>query len=392
MPILLLIVFIDLLGFGLVIPLLPFFGLHFGATTDEVTWLLGAYSLAQLISAPLLGRLSDRFGRRPVLLVGLACSVASYVWMGFSTELWMLFAARFLAGAGGGTIGTVFAYVTDVTTEDRRARGMGMVGAALGLGFTFGPALGGLLSSSSPENIKLLVPCMVAAGLSALALVLTAIMLRESLPAEARARRQRTRRLQFARQVLHRPVLLRLILIAFITTTSFAILETIFALWAKSLFDWGPRQVGFFFLYVGLMLIFIQGGAIHPLAKRFGEARILMFAVSLLALGLLGMGLVGSVAELLVAAAALSIGMALFSPSSNSLISREATAGERGGVLGVSQSTQSLARVVGPLVSGPLFVAFGRSAPYFAGAAAMAVVVVLAVALLRVAPAEAQIT
>ncbi|MGH6991061.1 MAG: MFS transporter [Stellaceae bacterium] len=392
MPILLLIVFIDLLGFGLVIPLLPFFGLHFSATTDEVTWLLGAYSLAQLISAPLLGRLSDLFGRRPVLLVGLACSVASYIWMGLATELWMLFAARLLAGAGGGTIGTVFAYVTDVTTEEKRARGMGMVGAALGLGFTLGPALGGLLSSSSPDNIKLFVPCMVAAGLSAAALVLTAIILKESLPADARRQRRRASRLAFAREVLHRPMLLRLISIAFITTTSFAVLETIFAIWANAIFDWGPRQVGFFFLYVGVILIFVQGGAIHPLAKRFGEARLLISAVVLLALGLLGMGFVGSLPELLIASGALSLGMALFSPASNSLISREAAADERGGILGVSQSMQSLARVVGPLVSGPLFVAFGYGAPYFAGAAAMVVAIFLAFTLLRTAPAEAQTT
>lgn len=391
MPILFLIIFIDLLGFGLVIPLLPFFGLHFGASTDEVTWLLGAYSLAQLISSPLLGRMSDRFGRRPVLLLGLGASVLSYIWMGFADQLWMLFAARFLAGAGAGTIGAVFAYVTDVTSADRRARGMGMIGAALGLGFTFGPALGGLLSSGSPENVKLLVPCLVAASLSAIALVLTAALLKESLPPEAR-RARRVGRIAFARQMLHRPVLRRLILIAFITTTAFAALETTFALWAKDTFDWGPREIGLIFFYVGLVLSLIQGGAIGPLTRRLGEVRLLIGGVALLMLGLLGMAFVGRVAELLVATGALSAGMALFSPSSNSLISREASADERGGILGVSQSTQSLARVVGPLVSGPLFTAFGRNAPYFAGAAAMVVVVLLAIGLLRDAPAEAGVT
>jgi DHA1 family tetracycline resistance protein-like MFS transporter len=392
MPVLLLIVFIDLLGFGLVIPLLPFFGLHFGASTNDVTWLLGTYSLAQLVSAPLLGRLSDRFGRRPVLLLGLTASVLSYLWMAFAGQLWMLFAARFLSGAGGGTIGAVFAYVTDVTPADKRARGMGMVGAALGLGFTVGPAVGGLLAGTSPEHVRLLVPCLVAAGLSALALVLTAILLKESLPAAARQVGRRIGRLAFARHVLQRPVLRRLIVIAFLTTAAFAVLETIFAIWASHVFDWGPRQVGFFFLYVGLVLIVVQGGAIHPLAKRFGEVRLLIGGVLLLTLGLLGMGFVRSLAELLVASGALSIGMALFSPASNSLISREASADERGGILGVSQSTQSLARVVGPLVSGPLFTVFGRSAPYFAGAAAMLLVVYLAFGLLRGAAAEAGIT
>src|SRR5665213_3003564 len=146
MPILFLIVFIDLLGFGLVIPLLPFYGLHFGAGTTAVTWLLGVYSFAQLFSSPLLGRLSDRFGRKPILLLGLACSALSYLWLGLSDQLWMLFAARFFAGAGAGTVGAVFAYVADTTTPDKRAKGMGIIGAAFGLGFTLGPALGGLVS------------------------------------------------------------------------------------------------------------------------------------------------------------------------------------------------------------------------------------------------------
>jgi DHA1 family tetracycline resistance protein-like MFS transporter len=389
MPILFLIVFIDLLGFGLVIPLLPFYGLHFGAGTTVVTWLLGVYSLAQLFSSPLLGRLSDRFGRKPILLLGLACSALSYLWLGLADQLWMLFAARFFAGAGAGTVGAVFAYVTDTTTPDKRAKGMGIIGAAFGLGFTLGPALGGVVSGSAPSMSQLAIPSFIAAALSTLAFFLTLFLLKESLPDEAR-HAVRPSRLEFARRIIsHRPVLRRLIVIGFIVTAAFAALESTFALWSHETFDWGPRQIGLMFFYVGAILTVIQGGLISPLTRRFGETRLLIAASILLFAGMIGIPFLTSVPPLAVINIAFAGGMALFGPSSNSLISREAAIDERGGVLGVSQSTQSLARVVGPLIAGPLFTEFGRNAPYWVAAAAMAIAAVMAFGLLRHAPAEA---
>jgi MFS transporter, DHA1 family, tetracycline resistance protein len=383
MPILFLIVFIDLLGFGLVIPLLPFYGLHFGAGSTAVTWLLGVFSFAQLFSSPVLGRLSDRFGRKPILLLGLACSAVSYLWLGLSDQLWMLFAARFFAGAGAGTIGAVFAYVTDTTPPERRAKGMGLIGAAFGLGFTLGPALGGLVSGSQPSMTQLGIPSFIAAGFSAIAFVLTLTVLKESLPPESR-HAARPGRMEFARRIAtDRPVLRRLILIAFITTSAFAALESTFALWSHETFDWGPRQIGLMFFYVGAVLTVIQGGLMGTLTRRFGETRLLTASAALLFLGMAAIPFIVSVPPLMVVNLALAGGMALFGPSSNSLISREATIEERGGILGFSQSTQSLARVIGPLVAGPLFTTFGRNAPYWAAAAAMAVVVVLAYALLK---------
>lgn len=390
MPILFLIVFIDLLGFGLVIPLLPFYGLHFGASTTAVTWLMGVYSFAQLFSSPLLGRLSDRIGRKPILLLGLACSAISYFWLAFADQLWMLFAARFFAGTGAGTIGAVFAYVADTTTPDKRAKGMGIIGAAFGLGFTLGPALGGLVSGHNPSMTQLGIPAFVAAGLSSLAFVLTIFLLKESLPDDARHAPAGPGRLEFARRIVsHRPVLFRLIAIGFIVTAAFAALESTFALWSHDTFDWGPRQIGLMFFYVGAVLTVIQGGLIHPLTKRFGETRLLIAASILLLLGMIGVPLVTSVPPLFVINLAFAGGMALFGPSSNSLISREAASDERGGILGVSQSTQSLARVIGPLVAGPLFTEFGRNAPYWVGAAAMAIAAIMAFGLLRHQPAEA---
>jgi MFS transporter, DHA1 family, tetracycline resistance protein len=390
MPILFLIVFIDLLGFGLVIPLLPFYGLHFGASTTAVIWLLGVFSLAQLISSPLLGRLSDRLGRKPILLLGLGCSVISYLWMGFADQLWMLFAARFFAGAGAGTIGAVFAYVTDTTTPERRARGMGIIGAAFGLGFTLGPALS-LVISSHPTARELAIPLFIAAGLSALAFVLAVIFLKESLPAESRHAPAGPGRIEFARRIVsHRPVLLRLIAIGFIVTGAFAALESTFTLWAREKLDWGPHEVAIMFIFVGALLSVIQGGLMGRLTKLFGETRLLIAASVLLFGGMLGVPFVWGLPALIPVNIMLAGGMALFGPSSNSLISREAGIAERGGVLGVSQSTQSLARVIGPLVAGPLFAEFGRNAPFWVAAAAMAIAAVMAFGLLRRTPAEAE--
>jgi len=383
MAVLFLIIFIDLLGFGLVIPLLPFYGLHFGAGTTAVVWLLGVFSLAQLVSAPILGRLSDRFGRKPILLLGLACSVVSYLWMGMAGSLWMLFAARFFAGAGAGTIGAVFAYVTDTTTPETRARGMGIIGAAFGLGFTLGPALS-LVISNEPSTSELAIPLFIAAGLSAVAFALALVFLKESLPPEARRAPAQPGRIEFARRIATgRPTLMRLIVIGFIMTAAFASLESTFTLWARETLRWGPHDVALMFIFVGLVLSGIQGGLIGRLTKLFGEMRLLAASAVLLLLGLLGIPFVHNLPPLVFINIALASGMALFGPSSNSLISREAAIDERGGVLGVSQSAQSLARVVGPLVAGPLYAAFGRNAPYWAAAAAMALAAWLAFGLLR---------
>jgi MFS transporter, DHA1 family, tetracycline resistance protein len=383
MAILFLIVLFDLVGFGFVIPLLPFYGLHFGGTAAEVTWLMACYSLAQLFFSPLLGRLSDRLGRRPVLLVSLAFSIAAYIWLGLADALWMLFAARLLAGAGAGNIAAAQAYITDVTSPEARAKGMGMIGAAFGLGFTIGPWIGGQLAGSDPTTAALARPAFAAAGMSALAFVLVLALLKESLPPEARHASAGPGRWQLARQVLARPTLRKLLVLFFATISAFAAMETTFALWANDAFNWGPQQVGYIFLFVGLVLVVVQGLLIGPLSRRFGEARLVLAGAALIAAGLAGTPFALSLPRLLVVTALLALGMGLLNPSMNSLISRQAGSDERGGVMGVSQSAGSLARIVGPLIAGPLFALLGRDAPYYAGAVVMAGVVLLALRLPR---------
>lgn len=383
MAILFLIVFIDLVGFGVVIPLLPFYGVHFGASPTAVTWMMACYSLAQFFFSPLLGRLSDYVGRRPVLLVSLVASIASYLWLGFANALWMLFAARLLSGAGAGNIAAAQAYITDVTPPEGRAKAMGMIGAAFGLGFTVGPALGGLVAGSNPGATDLSRPAFVAAGLSTLALAIALARLKESRPPQARDGGPRPSRLRVARDLLGRPTLRQLILLFSIATSAFAAMETTYALWTNSAFGWGPAQVGLVFLYVGLVLVVVQGVLIGRLSRRFGEARLVVAGAALIALGLVALPLAVTLPRLMLVNTLLPLGMGLLNPSMTSLISKEAGADERGGVLGVAQSAASLARIIGPAVAGPLFTAFGRDAPYYASAAVMALAVAMALRLPR---------
>jgi|SRR5579859_1699245 len=369
MAVLFFIVFIDLLGFGIIIPQLPFYGVHFGASPAAVTLLMSCYSLAQFFMSPVLGRLSDRIGRRPVLLVSMGCSCLAYLWLGFASALWTLFAARLIAGAGAGNIAAAQAYITDITSPEKRAKGMGMIGAAFGLGFTIGPWVGGVLAGADPTPADLQRPAFFAAGLSALAFVLVIAILKESLPQGGVP--PRGNRLELARSAMHRPTLRLLILLFFAITAAFAGMETTFALWTKDAFGWGPKQVGWLFFFVGCVLIVVQGGMIGPLSRRLGEARLVLVGSAAIALGLAGVTIAVNLAILLIASACLALGMGLLNPSISSLISRQAGTDERGGIMGVSQSGASLARVVGPAVAGPLFELLGRNAPYYTGALVM---------------------
>lgn len=208
MFILFLIVFIDLVGFGIVIPLLPFYGEHFQADPFTVSLIMATYSLGQFIAAPFWGRLSDTIGRRPVLIISLFGAVLSYIWLGFATTLWMLFAARMVGGLMAGNISTAFAYIADITTIENRAKGMGMVGAAFGLGFIAGPAIGGILAGPDPLTADFQTPAFVAAAMSFVAFVLTFLRLKESLPADVRAQaanKPRPKRWAQMREAVQRP-------------------------------------------------------------------------------------------------------------------------------------------------------------------------------------------
>ena len=382
-PTLFLIVVVDLVGFGLVIPLLPFYAVRFAASPQEVTGLVAIYSLAQLMTAPLWGGLSDRVGRRPVLIVSLTASALAYLGLGGATALWMLFVARAFAGACAGNIAAAQAYVADITRPVERARGMGLIGAAFGLGFMIGPALGGLLAGNDPVAADLETPAWVAAGLSALALLGVALLLSESLPIDRRGAAPPSGRMGAVLNVLRRPILSRLIVVNFLVILAFAGMQSVFAIWAMPQLGWGPGQVGYVFAYVGLVSAVLQGGMIGRLTRYFGEERLLLSGLALIAAGLLVMPFAHHLPVLVGATTGLALGMGLMQPAINSLISRRAGPEEQGEVMGVSQSASSLSRVLGPVAAGYSFAAFGRNSPYFLAAVLVAVTLLLALKLPR---------
>jgi DHA1 family tetracycline resistance protein-like MFS transporter len=369
-----LIVLIDLIGFGVIIPLLPFYAEQFQASPDVVTLVMAIYSLAQLFSAPLWGRLSDRIGRRPVLLVSMAGAALSYVWLGLADELWTLFAARAFCGAMAGNLSAAFAYVADITGPENRARGMGLIGAAYGLGFIAGPALGGILAGPDPLQADYQTPAFVAAGMSLAALVLTAILLKESLSVELRAAAAARKPVAFHRMVgavLADRRLSFWIGLSFLATLVLAGMETTFAMWSERTFGWGPQQNGYLLAFLGLLSAAIQGSLIGPLSRHIGTHRMVLQGAAVLAVSFLGLPFADTLGVLLVVTAGLAYGFSIVSPALNSLISLEAEAGSQGSILGLSRSASILARVVGPAMAGLLFATFGRNAPYFASAILM---------------------
>lgn len=370
MFVLFLVVFIDLVGFGIIIPLLPFYGEHFQASPDIVTLLMATYSITQLISAPILGRLSDKYGRRPILLISLVGSILTYVWLGFAESLLMLFLARGFNGFMAGNIATAFAYIADITTPENRAKGMGMIGAAFGLGFIMGPAIGGILAGADAENANFMLPALCAAALSAIAFVLALVKLKESLPPETRAKiaeMPKRNHWQTFIETFARPRLGLLLLLSFLCTVVFAGMETTFAMWTRRAFDWGPLQNGYLFAFLGVISALIQGGLVGRLNKKLGEGKLVLIGMFFLSIGIGMIPFASTVSLLVVATTILATGFGLSSPALSSLISFEAKETERGVIMGVSRSTATLSRIVGPIIAGVLFAQFSPDMPYYAG-------------------------
>jgi DHA1 family tetracycline resistance protein-like MFS transporter len=343
-------VFIDLVGFGIVIPVLPYYaeGTRFGATPREVGLLFASYSIMQLVFAPVLGRLSDKYGRRPVLLVSILGTCVGFLILGFATTLWMLFLGRIIDGISGGNISTAQAYIADVTTKENRAKGMGLIGAAFGLGFVFGPAIGGILSRWGIN-----VPFLFAGGLAFANAILLYFTLPETVTPDHPARVSAASGRAWRQLInsLRQPRLGFVLTIYFLSIVAFSIMTTSFSLFMMFRLGYDAWHNGWIFAFVGVISAIIQGGLIGKLVKRFGEPVLviiggLLFSASLFVIPFVGpaTGLLG----ILSIGVAFSIGNALSAPSLTSLASKSASAGEQGTVLGVTQSVSSLARAVGP--------------------------------------------
>jgi DHA1 family tetracycline resistance protein-like MFS transporter len=368
MPALFIVCVIDILGFGILIPLVPYMADRFGAAPELITPILGAYSLCQLVAAPFWGRMSDRFGRRPILMSSLAGACVSYAILGIADNLWWLLLSRILAGFMAGNISAAFAYASDISTPENRAKALGTVGAAIGVGFMFGPAIGGMLAGNDEHTANFTLPAIVSAALTVLAISLVYFMLPESHAAEHRTQRHDPPNGHPIRLLRERPTLRLIVFGAFLVTCSQAILESIFAIWAMNRFGFGPRTVGLVLFCLALIPVAMQAGLVRVLAPRLGEVKLAIFAILAYVAGLVIVGYSSHLPLALAGLAFCGVGSGLFNPSASALASKQATPRERGAVMGTYQSGLSLARSLIPFASGAIYAGIGPSAPFLVGA------------------------
>lgn len=366
----LLVVFIDLLGFSLILPLLPYYAETFNASKFVTGLLIAAYALMQLIGAPILGRLSDRYGRRPILLISVFGTFIGFMLFGLATTLWMLFAARILDGLTGGNLSVAQAYISDVTDAKNRAKGLGLIGAAFGIGFIIGPVTGGILSQYGYN-----VPAFVAAGLAFINFIMIYAWLPESLTKEMRDQIGEQKKpavtLDALVTALKRPFTGSLLITRFFFSLAFAIFQTIFSLYALTKFNLTARDTGFVLTYVGVLSVIVQGFLVGRLTDRFREDHLIVFAVGLMAISLAGWALAPSVFWLLVVLAPTSISGGILNTLLSSTLSKAVAMQEVGGILGLSASVESSTRIIAPVLGGALLEKVGAWSPGAFGAIVM---------------------
>jgi DHA1 family tetracycline resistance protein-like MFS transporter len=370
--------FLDLVAFGIVIPVLPYYAEHFGASPSVVTLLSTSFSLSQLAMAPVLGRWSDRFGRRPVLLVSIAGAAASQLTVGLAHSLWLVFLGRLVSGASSASVATAQAYVADRVAPIHRAKYMGMMGSAIGLGFIFGPALGGVLST--PEHPEL--PFLVAAGLSAANFLLALWLLPESRRAAVTVS-ERSSRWAHIKTIFRGSQLAALVVVSFLYFTAFSAMESTFALLMERRLEWTARETGLLFTGIGVVIFLTQGIAVGRVVAWIGERITLVAGILVLVVGLCTTGTSTTVLGMVLGAAGIACGNGLVSPSITAIVSRSSSADEQGLNIGVNQSAAALARIVGPTSAGFLFEHVGHGVPMLGGAGVLVIAAIVVLASVR---------
>lgn len=356
------VVFVDVLGFGLILPLLPYYATRFGASALVIGLLTASYPAAQIFGGPLLGRMSDRFGRRPILMLSIIGTGMSFLVLGFANTLWVLFAGRILDGLTGGNFTVAQSYIADVTTTKDRARGLGLTGAAFGLGFIIGPAMGGFLSQWGYS-----VPAFVAAGVAALDVVLVALFLPESLSDERKAELKAHPRggitLDRLLAALRRPLFGDALRLRFFFGLAFATFQTMFSLWALKHLGLEPRAIGLLLAYVGVLSVTVQLVLIGPLTRRFSEGLLVVAALGVAGVFFLAWGLSPNVPVLLVVLTPLCFAISIHNTVSQSVLSKTVSPAEIGGAFGLSGAIQSVASISAPIIGGAIIGGLGTWAP-----------------------------
>ncbi|MEE6249690.1 MAG: MFS transporter [Bdellovibrionota bacterium] len=369
-----LIVFMDLVGFGMIIPLSTYLAKDLGASPLEIGLLMTIYSLMQFIFSPFWGKLSDRVGRRPILLLSLFGSSLSFLFYAYSTELWMLYASRALAGIFGANISTAMAYIADVTDKDSRSKGMGLIGAAFGMGFVFGPFIGGIfgdigrsLGTEAPFGLNF--SALIASGICFLNFFCAIKILKESLTPEMRQNLpKRSSRVKQISRFVTKPLLGSLLFTTLLSTVAMAHMESTMFLFVKEQFDWSLSFASYGFAYIGLMMVFTQGYLIRKWMPKYGERKLLVIGLIMSVIGMAGISFTTGVWSMLVVQTILALGYGLLNPSLLGSISLSGEANEQGQLMGVNQSMSALGRIIGPAAGGFVYQAIGKTSPYIVAA------------------------
>jgi MFS transporter, DHA1 family, tetracycline resistance protein len=375
MLVLLLVVFVNLVGFGVLMPILPFYAQAFHAPAWQVTWMFAAFSIGNFVAEPVWGRLSDRIGRRPILLGTIFCSGLGFIGLAFAPNIWIALAVRLLTGLTTGNLSTIQGYIADVTPPRFRAGRIGLLGAAFALGFVAGPALGGLLARPQDGLLGFRAPLIVAGGLSILAAAGVFLFVRES--------RERSQvaadglRLSLLAEARRHPVLGRALVVTLLYTSAFAAAESTFGLWAQNRFGWGPRQLSYAFAAVAVTAALAQGFLTGRLTRRYGEAAMLAAGLAIISVTLALQPLGGGMDRSILLLALTVFGQALALPNISALISRTTSSDRQGAMLGLNMSVGAFSRAVGPVLGGALFSLVGADAPLYAAAVAVAPAILL---------------
>lgn len=363
------VVFVNLVGFGIVVPLMPFFAQSLQAQAWQVTLMFTTYSLGQFFAEPYFGRLSDRIGRKPILIVTTALSVLFYILLAFSPNIWVAILIRFFSGLSSGNISTIQGYVSDVSPPEKRSGRMSLIGGAFSLGFIIGPFIGGILShETAAGGNQFRLPLMGAAVLSALACVGVMLFISESRQRRTKVEAAQPHILKTAQDALQSPVLVRLILSTLCYMMAFAGLESTFGLWAEARFHWGPKEIGAIFLPLGIAAALMQMVFMRPLTRRYGESKVLACGLFVFGLSfvLQGMNPFGWLITPIVMLGAL--GQAVIFSSICAIISLSTPPDKQGAMLGLNMSTGAIARITGPMIAGYVFSLWGPNASVWMGA------------------------
>ena len=381
---------------GVLIPLMPFYLTALGGQDTIAPYLFAMFSLSAFISTPFWGRLSDKIGRKPVLMISLAGTMIAYLWLAFASSVPELFGARILAGLTAGWMVAAHSTIADLTPQNQRAKGMGMLGAAFGIGFTLGPGTGGLMMDKGPviplpEDFRL--PALLSLGLAGAAFFILMIFLKEprlksdSAP-DTDNKRQNFLQLWVPLEVFRLDGITPLLRLYFLVFLVFTAVEGVFAIWAAARLSLGPGQVGYILAYGGMITILVQGGLIGRLASQCGEKWLVIAALAFLSSALFLLAIADNIPILIVAMTLLALAMSLHNPSMQSLLSQQAPEEKRGLVMGAAQSTMSLARVIGPVWGAQAFALFSPTAPYWIGATVALLLIAMA-AKIRLRPENA---